>query len=69
VPDYVRAGLGIAVIPNHGLGADAATVAVPLAGNPLSCVFSIATSADKPPSRPVRTLLDLIAEDRPAAAD
>ncbi|MDT7607288.1 MAG: hypothetical protein QOG96_1791 [Pseudonocardiales bacterium] len=68
VPDYVRAGLGIAVIPNHGLGADAATVAVPLAGNPLSCVFSIATSADKPPSRPVRTLLDLIAEDRPAAA-
>jgi DNA-binding transcriptional LysR family regulator len=69
VPDYVRAGLGIAVIPNHGLGADTATVAVPLAGNPLSCVFSIATSADKPPSRPVRTLLDLIAEDRPAAAD
>jgi DNA-binding transcriptional LysR family regulator len=68
VPDYVRAGLGIAVIPNHGLGADAATVTVPLAGNPLSCVFSIATSADKPPSRPVRTLLDLIAEDRPAAA-
>jgi DNA-binding transcriptional LysR family regulator len=68
VPDYVRAGLGIAVIPNHGLGADAATVAVPLAGNPLSCVFSIATSADKPPSRTVRTLLDLIAEDRPAAA-
>jgi hypothetical protein len=43
-------------------------VAVPLAGNPLSCVFSIATSADKPPSRTVRTLLDLIAEDRPAAA-
>jgi DNA-binding transcriptional LysR family regulator len=68
VPDYVRAGLGIAVIPDHGLGAAAATVAVPLAGNPLSCVFSIATSADKPPSRPVRTLLDLIAEDRPAAA-
>jgi DNA-binding transcriptional LysR family regulator len=68
VPDYVRAGLGVAVIPNHGLGADTATVTVPLAGNPLSCVFSIATRADKPPSRPVRTLLDLIAEDRPAAA-
>jgi DNA-binding transcriptional LysR family regulator len=61
VPDYVRAGLGVAIIPNHELEPDSAMVTVPLSGNPLLCVFSIATSADKPPSRAVQTLLDLAA--------
>ena len=66
VPDYVRAGLGVALIPNHALEPDPALVAVPLSGNPLSCVFSIATNADRPPSLPVQTLLDLIDEGRAA---
>jgi len=66
VPDYVRAGLGVALIPNHALEPDPALVAVPLSGNPLSCVFSIATNAGRPPSLPVQTLLDLIDEGRAA---
>jgi DNA-binding transcriptional LysR family regulator len=69
VPDYVRAGLGVAVIPDHALEPDPALVAVPLAGNPLTCVFSIAISADKPASRPVQTLLELIDEGRTASPD
>ena len=63
VPAYVKAGLGVAILPDLGLTADPGMVIRPLAGAPLQWQFSIATLGDREPSRAVRTLLCLI-EDR-----
>ena len=68
VPDYVQAGLGVAVVPALYLTADPAVVIRPLTGTPLQWQFSIATLADREPNRVVRTLLGLIEEYRIAAA-
>ena len=64
VPDYVRAELGIAVVPQLDLQPHPDMVIVALAGQSPRWQFSIATLADKQPSRAVQTLLDLIAEHR-----
>lgn len=69
VPEYVQAGLGVAVVPTLRIAPDPAMVIRPLAGPPLQWQFSIATLADREPSRAVRTLLDLMAEYRAAAPD
>jgi DNA-binding transcriptional LysR family regulator len=59
VPDYVGAGLGVALIPDLGGEHDRGTVALPLTGVDLTWPFTIVTLA-APPSRALRTLLDLI---------
>ncbi|HEV3355613.1 MAG TPA: LysR family transcriptional regulator [Pseudonocardiaceae bacterium] len=68
VPEYVQAGLGVAVVPELGLTAAPAMVIRPLTDMPSQWQLSIVTLADREPSRAVRTLLDLIEEYRNAAA-
>ena len=69
VPDYVRAGLGIAVVPALFQATDPAVTIRPLAGTPLQWQLRIATLAGREPSRAVRTLLDLIEEYRAETPD
>lgn len=58
VPDFVRAGLGVAVIPDWGYTAPG-TVVRPLTGTDLLFRLTIATPAGNRPSRAVQTLLEL----------
>ncbi|UOX91890.1 LysR family transcriptional regulator [Amycolatopsis sp. FBCC-B4732] len=60
VPGYVRAGLGVAVVPDTPAPADADVVVRPLAGAGLDWPLNLVTAAAKPPSRALRTLLDLV---------
>jgi DNA-binding transcriptional LysR family regulator len=64
VPDYVRAELGVAVVPDVDLAPCPGLVILPLAGKPLRWQSSMATIADKQPTRVVQTFLDLIDEYR-----
>lgn len=64
VPGYVRAGLGVAVVPDLEPSADPDVVTVPLAGAGLDWPVSLVTSAAKPPSRALRTLLELLVDRR-----
>ncbi|WP_290062084.1 LysR family transcriptional regulator [Amycolatopsis solani] len=61
VPGYVRAGLGVAVVPETPGPAEADVVVRPLAGAGLDWPLNLVTAGAKPPSRAVRTLLDLVA--------
>lgn len=60
VPGYVRAGLGVAVVPDTVGPAEADVVVRPLAGAGLDWPLNLVTAAAKPPSRALRTLLDLV---------
>ncbi|MCU1684535.1 MAG: LysR family transcriptional regulator [Amycolatopsis sp.] len=62
VPNYVGEGLGVAVIPDVGGLRHQGAVTVPIAELALVWPFTIVTLADRPPSRALRTLLDLIDE-------
>jgi DNA-binding transcriptional LysR family regulator len=62
VPDYVKAGLGVAVVPEMNIGPAPGMVMLPLTGAPLRQQFSIVTLGDREPSRAVQTLLCLIEE-------
>ncbi|TCO50651.1 LysR family transcriptional regulator [Actinocrispum wychmicini] len=59
IPEFVRAGLGIAIVPDWGYTA-ADTVTRPLTGTDIQWRLTIATRAGEHPSRALRTLLDLI---------
>ncbi|WP_033289573.1 LysR family transcriptional regulator [Amycolatopsis jejuensis] len=59
IPDYVAAGLGVAIAPGTVPLAIPGTVALPLAKTTLTWPFSVVVSAGRPPSRALRTLLDL----------
>ncbi|WP_020658538.1 LysR family transcriptional regulator [Amycolatopsis benzoatilytica] len=59
LPRYVAAGLGVAVTPGTGPRAFPGTVAKDLAGSALTLPLSVVVSAARPPSRALRTLLDL----------
>lgn len=62
VPDYVRAGLGIAVVPDLD-NADLPGVArLPIAGADLCWTLSVITMSGRRPSRAVAALLGLIAD-------
>jgi DNA-binding transcriptional LysR family regulator len=64
VPGYVRAGLGIAVIPELPEPDDPEepdVVTLPLAGAGLDWPLNLVSTSAKPPSRALRTLLDLVA--------
>ncbi|MBE1494500.1 DNA-binding transcriptional LysR family regulator [Amycolatopsis lexingtonensis] len=60
VPGYVRAGLGVAVVPDTVGPPEADVVVRPLAGTGLDWPLNLVTAAAKPPSRALRTLLDLV---------
>ena len=65
VPDYVRAGLGVAVVPDTPEPDEPDVVVRPLGGDAPAWPLNIVTAGSKPPSRALRTLLDLV-EDAPA---
>ncbi|MEV8377605.1 LysR family transcriptional regulator [Kribbella sp. NPDC056861] len=60
VPDYVRAGLGVAVVPDMELENLPGVVRLPLAGVELTWTLSAITLSGKRPSRAVTALLDLM---------
>ncbi|NBH03828.1 LysR family transcriptional regulator [Amycolatopsis sp. SID8362] len=60
VPGYVRAGLGVAVVPDTSVPAGSDVVVRPLAGAGLDWPLNLVTAGAKPPSRALRTLLDLV---------
>jgi len=62
VPDYVRAGLGVAVVPDLDQRGTRGVVRLPLAGSGLSWTLSAITLSGKRPSRAVTALLDLMAD-------
>lgn len=61
VPGYVRAGLGIAVVPDTPGQEEPGVFVLPLAGAGLDWPLNLVTAAAKPPGRALRTLLDLVA--------
>lgn len=65
VPSYVRSGLGVAVVPDVGLGPADGTVRLPITDMTAPWPLTIATLAGRPPSRALRTLLDLIDTEMP----
>jgi DNA-binding transcriptional LysR family regulator len=62
IPDYVRAGLGVAVVPELDLDAASGVAQLPLADSRLSWTLSVITPSGRRPSRAVTALLDLVAE-------
>jgi DNA-binding transcriptional LysR family regulator len=60
VPDHVRAGLGVAVVPRIDVPREEGLVSRPLAGAPLVWTLHAATLAGRVPSRAVAALLDLL---------
>ncbi|MER7246797.1 LysR family transcriptional regulator [Kribbella sp. NPDC000426] len=62
IPDYVRVGLGVAVVPDLELTEDPEVAKVPIKGTDLTWTLSVATAAGRQPSRAVTALLDLIGE-------
>lgn len=64
LPEYLSAGLGVAVVPDVVPLAAPSTVAAPLRDPGLTWPLSIVTHSRNTPSRALRTLLDLIAETR-----
>ena len=62
VPDYVRAGLGVAVVPALDLQDVAGVTELPLTGADLSWTLSAITLGGKRPSRAVTALLDLMTD-------
>jgi DNA-binding transcriptional LysR family regulator len=60
IPDYVRAGLGVGVVPDLELVDEPGIAKLPLAGVDLTWTLSVATIAGRQPSRAVSALLELI---------
>ena len=60
VADYVRNGLGVALIPRFAVGSGDGLVTLPVAGARLRWTFSVATASARRPSAAVRALLDMV---------
>jgi DNA-binding transcriptional LysR family regulator len=60
VPEFVAAGLGVAVVPQIAMNPGPATVRLPLLGSDMTWPFTIVTPAGRKPSRALATLLALI---------
>ncbi|MFF5231621.1 LysR family transcriptional regulator [Dactylosporangium sp. NPDC000521] len=60
VADYVRNGLGVALIPRFAVGSGDGLVTLPVAGARLRWTFSVATASARRPSAAVRALLDML---------
>ncbi len=69
VPEYVRAGLGVAVVPAIGVGEQPGVARLRLTDVDLTWTLSAITLSGKRPSRAVTALLDLMLDSiRPGAA-
>jgi DNA-binding transcriptional LysR family regulator len=62
IPDYVRVGLGVAVVPDLELTEEPDVAKVSIKGSELTWTLSVVTAAGRRPSRAVTALLDLIGE-------
>jgi DNA-binding transcriptional LysR family regulator len=62
IPDYVRVGLGIAVVPELEPGKEPGVTQLPIAGADLTWTLSVVTPSGRQPSRAVTALLDLMAD-------
>jgi DNA-binding transcriptional LysR family regulator len=62
VPEYVRAGLGVAVVPDLDPGQLPGIARLGLTGVDLVWTLSAITLRARPPSRAVAALLDLMAD-------
>ncbi|TDD13036.1 LysR family transcriptional regulator [Kribbella turkmenica] len=62
IPDYVRVGLGVAVVPQLEPAAAPGVAQLPIAGADLSWTLSVVTVSGRRPSRAVTALLDLMAD-------
>ena len=62
IPDYVRVGLGVAVVPELELPAEPGVAALPVDGSDLAWTLSVVAPAGRSPSRAVTALLDLLAD-------
>ncbi|MEV0282580.1 MULTISPECIES: LysR family transcriptional regulator [unclassified Kribbella] len=62
VPDYVRAGLGVAVVPNLEGAELPGVTRLPIAGADLRWTLSAITMGGRRPSRAVTALLDLMSD-------
>ena len=60
IPDYVRAGLGVGVVPDLELPDAHGVTKLPIEGTELTWTLSVVTLAGRRPSRAVTALLDLI---------
>lgn len=69
VSQYVRNGLGAALIPRFAVGPDDGLRILPVAGARLRWTFGVATGSARRPSAAVRALLDLIDAYRTTAGD
>jgi len=61
VAGYIAAGLGVAVVPDTPVPGEPDVVVRPLAGAGRDWPLNVVTAGAKPPSRALRTLLDLMA--------
>jgi DNA-binding transcriptional LysR family regulator len=62
IPDYVRVGLGVAVVPDLELPEERGVAKLPINGTDLIWTLSVVTIAGRRPSRAVTALLDLIGD-------
>jgi DNA-binding transcriptional LysR family regulator len=62
VPDYVRAGLGVAVVPDIELADEPSVARLALADGALTWTLSVVTAAGRQPSRAVTALVELITD-------
>ncbi|MEV6603796.1 LysR family transcriptional regulator [Kutzneria sp. NPDC051319] len=69
VPGYVRAGLGIAVVPDLEIIREPDLVRIPLAGAAVEWLVTLVWLADHKPSRALTTLLGLVEDMLTAGGD
>ncbi|NUR94449.1 MAG: LysR family transcriptional regulator [Kribbellaceae bacterium] len=62
IPDYVGAGLGVAVVPDVEVAADPGVAKLPIEDAGLTWTLSVATAAGRRPTRAVTALLELIGD-------
>jgi DNA-binding transcriptional LysR family regulator len=62
IPDYVRVGLGVAVVPDLELAEEPGVTKLPIKGTELTWTLSVVTAAGRRSSRAVTALLELIGE-------
>ncbi|GAB2638077.1 LysR family transcriptional regulator [Kribbella swartbergensis] len=62
IPDYVRVGLGVAVVPALEPAKASGVAQLPIAGTELSWTLSVVTASGRRPSRAVTALLDLMSD-------
>jgi DNA-binding transcriptional LysR family regulator len=62
IPEYVRVGLGVAVVPALEPAKASGVAQLPIAGSDLTWTLSVVTASGRRPSRAVTALLDLMSD-------